>query len=51
MARIAGLLDAQDINAVAGWLAVQPVPPGAHAAAPLAAPLVMDCGSLQASSR
>ena len=51
MARIAGLLDAQDINAVAGWLSAQPVPAGARAAAPLAAPLVMDCGSIEASTR
>jgi cytochrome c553 len=51
MARIAGLLDAQDIHAVAGWLSAQPVPAGARAAAPLGAPMVMDCGSLEASTR
>ena len=51
MARIAGLLDPQDIAAVAAWLAAQPVPPGGHPGAPVTAPLVLACGSVQAGTR
>jgi cytochrome c553 len=45
MHAIATRLSAQDIGAVATWLAEQPVPTDGKPAARLAAPLPMPCGS------
>ncbi len=45
MHEIATRLNAQDIQAVAHWLAAQPVPPDSKPAARLPAPVPMPCGS------
>ena len=47
MAQIARRLDPEDVNALAHWLAAQPVPDGAHAAAP-PSPSPLRCGSMDA---
>jgi cytochrome c553 len=46
MAQIAQRLSAEDIGAVAAWLAAQPVPAGAVAVAPGSAKLPLACGSV-----
>jgi cytochrome c553 len=45
MAQVAQKLTPEDIAAVAGWLAAQPVPQPAHPAAGIAQPLPLPCGS------
>lgn len=45
MAHVVERLKPDDITAVAGWLAAQPVPSPAHPAVALPAPLPLDCGS------
>jgi cytochrome c553 len=45
MAQIARRLTADDLTAVAGWLAAQPLPANAHAAAALPQPPTISCGS------
>ncbi len=46
MAQIARRLNEQDVNALAHWLAAQPVPADARAAAELPSPLPLRCGSI-----
>ena len=46
MALVAERLSADDIGAVAGWLAAQPMPADTHPAAAQVAPLPIDCGGL-----
>jgi cytochrome c553 len=46
MATIARRLAAEDVAALTAWLAAQPVPAGARAAAPASARLPLDCGGL-----
>ncbi|KAF3996194.1 c-type cytochrome [Glaciimonas immobilis] len=46
MSQIAKRLSAEDIGAVAGWLAAQPVPAGAAAVPPLLTKLPLACGSV-----
>ena len=46
MATIAKRLAPQDIAAITGWLASQPVPAGARAAAALPAEMPLECGGL-----
>jgi cytochrome c553 len=45
MAQIARQLSAEDVSALAHWLAAQPVPAAPRAAAP-AGPLPLRCGGL-----
>ena len=45
MAKIAQQLTPEDLTAVAGWLAAQPVPAHAHAVASLPRPPAISCGS------
>ncbi|MFT3857503.1 MAG: c-type cytochrome [Aquabacterium sp.] len=45
MAEITRRLSADDVAAVASWLAAQPLPADTHPAASAATPLPMDCGS------
>jgi len=47
MANIAKKLSAEDLGAVASWLAAQPVPADAKPAASIALPLPLDCGSVR----
>ena len=51
MAAIARRLDSADVAAVSAWLASQPVPAGAHAAAQLPAPAPLRCGSAAGDGR
>lgn len=46
MARIARLLQPEEINALSQWLAAQPVPPGYRPAAPRTDALPLKCGRL-----
>lgn len=46
MGEITNRLSLEDINAVASWLAAQPVPPDAKPAASLPGKLPVDCGSV-----
>jgi cytochrome c553 len=46
MAQVARQLRPEDIGAVTGWLAAQPVPTPAHAAASLPAPMPLPCGGV-----
>lgn len=46
MARIARLLQPEEINAISQWLAAQAVPPGYRPAAPSTAALPLKCGRL-----
>ena len=46
MAQISRRLSAEDISAVAAWLAAQAVPAGQQAEAPSTLPPVMDCGAM-----
>jgi cytochrome c553 len=45
MADIANRLSLADVSAVSGWLAAQPVPPGARPDTSIARPLPLACGS------
>jgi cytochrome c553 len=47
MAQIAKKLSAEDLGAVASWLAAQPVPAEAKPAASIALPLPLECGSVR----
>jgi cytochrome c553 len=49
MAQIAQRLGPQDVNALAHWLAAQPVPTAARAAASAPAPAPLHCGSMDAT--
>ena len=51
MAEVAKRLSPGDIVAVSAFLASQPVPADAHAAAALPAPLPLECGGVAAASR
>lgn len=51
MADIAKKLDGADLVAVSAWLASQPVPQPAHAAAALPQPLPLRCGSVPETAR
>jgi len=46
MAEVARKLEGGDLNAVSAWLASQPVPVNAKAAAALPAPAPLRCGSV-----
>lgn len=46
MAQVARLLSADEVQAVAGWLAAQPLPANTHPAAGVASPLPLRCGSV-----
>ena len=46
MAEVSGKLEGGDLNAVSAWLASQPVPVNAKAAAALPAPAPLRCGSV-----
>ncbi|AIY43069.1 putative cytochrome c2 [Collimonas arenae] len=50
MAQVAQRLSAEDIGAVASWLAAQPVPAGATAVAPGSVKLPLACGSVPGSA-
>lgn len=50
MAEIARLLAAEDVAAVTGWLAAQPVPVPSKAADSLPAPMPLECGSVPKTS-
>ncbi|HWX02725.1 c-type cytochrome [Collimonas sp.] len=50
MAQVAQRLSAEDIGAVASWLAAQPVPAGATAVAPGSVKLPLACGSVPVSN-
>ena len=49
MAQIAQRLSPQDVNALAHWLAAQPVPAAARAAASAPGPAPLRCGSMDAA--
>jgi cytochrome c553 len=51
MAAIAERLSAEDLGAVAAWLAAQPMPADTHPAAAFAAPPPMECGGLSPATR
>jgi len=51
MAEVGSRLDTADINAVASWLAVQPVPADTRAAAAPAAPLPLACSAMRQAAR
>jgi len=51
MAEVAKRLSPDDIVAVSAFLAAQPVPADAHAAAALPAPLPLECGGIAAATR
>jgi cytochrome c553 len=46
MAQVAQALTADEVGAIAQWLAVQPVPEPAHPAATLPAALPISCGGV-----
>ena len=46
MAAITSRLSLPDVNAIASWLGLQPVPPDARPADSIAKPLPLDCGSV-----
>ncbi|MBX9610728.1 MAG: c-type cytochrome [Burkholderiales bacterium] len=50
MAQVVQRLGPQDIAAITGWLAAQPVPKPSHPAATLPAPMPLDCGSAPAAA-
>lgn len=50
MAQVVRRLGPQDISAITGWLAAQPVPKPSHPAATLPAPMPLDCGSAPAAA-
>lgn len=51
MAQVVRRLGPQDIAAVTGWLAAQPVPTPSHPATTLPAPMPPDCGNASASAQ
>jgi cytochrome c553 len=48
MALVAQRLTAEDVTAVVGWLAAQPIPAAAKAVTSMAKPLPLDCGAMAA---
>lgn len=47
MTKVGRSLTTQDVNAVASWLATQPVPANAHAVTVLPGPLALTCSAMQ----